>query len=86
LLFSALFSAQYVIWIIPAAAIAWREGTRGAAGLTAFAVLLTTVFWSAFPAVLGSRLPALSVVVSRNVVLLAVAALTFARLARPARL
>jgi hypothetical protein len=84
LLFSALFSTQYILWLVPAAAIAWSEGARASAWLTALTVLLTTVFWSVFPAVLGGRTPALILVVARNLVLLAVAVHAVARLARPA--
>jgi hypothetical protein len=84
LLLSALLSAQYLIWLVPAAAIAWTEGARLEAGLTALAVVLTCVYWSWFPAVLGGRAPALVLVVLRNAVLLAVAVTAVARLARPA--
>jgi len=84
LLLSALFSTQYVLWLIPAASIAWSEGSRASVWLTALAVLLTTVFWSIFPAVLGGRTPALILVVARNLVRLAVADHAAARLARPA--
>jgi len=84
LLFSALLSAQYVIWLIPAAAIAWTEGDRSSTYLTALAVVLTTFFWSFFPAVLGGRALAMTLVVLRNLTLLAVAIRALARLARPA--
>ena len=80
LLSSALFSAQYVIWLIPAAAISWSEGARSSTYLTALAVLLTTIFWSFFPAVISSQAPALTLVVLRNLVLLAVAVQALMRL------
>jgi hypothetical protein len=83
LLLSALFSAQYVIWLIPAAAIAWTERARPLVWLTAVTVALTTVFWSFFPAVLASRTPALVLVVARNLLLLAIAAVAVARALRP---
>jgi hypothetical protein len=82
LLLSALFSSQYVIWLIPAAAIAWSEGATALVWSTALVVALTTVFWSGFVLVLEGAAPMLVVVVLRNLVLLAVAALSFARLAR----
>jgi hypothetical protein len=84
LLLSALFSAQYVIWLVPAAAIAWSEGARYSALLTALTVVLTAVFWSSFGAVITSHTPALTLVVLRNVGLLAVAVNALARLAQPA--
>ena len=66
LLLSALLSAQYVIWLAPAAAIAWAEGERRLAMLTAIAILLTQVLWSEYGAVLDGELPALLLVVVRN--------------------
>ena len=68
LLFSALLSAQYVIWLTPAAAIAWAEGDRRSVGITALAVLLTQIFWSYYDDVIAGAPVALLVVV-RNVVL-----------------
>jgi hypothetical protein len=84
LLMSALLSAQYLVWLVPGAAIAWTEGARLEAWLTALAVVLTCVFWSQFPAVLGGRAPALVLVVARNAVLVALAVMALARLAKPA--
>jgi hypothetical protein len=81
LLLSALFSAQYVMWLVPAAAIAWCEGEKTLAWLTALAVALTTIFWTAFYSVLDGALPALVVVVARNLVLLTVAVLALTSLA-----
>jgi hypothetical protein len=45
LLSSALFSVQFVGWLIPAAAIALAEGDRRSAWLTAAAVVLTAAFF-----------------------------------------
>jgi hypothetical protein len=73
LLLSALLSAQYVIWLAPAAGIAWAQGEKGLAVLTAIAILLTQVFWSYYGAVLDGALPALLLVVLRNIVLAVVA-------------
>jgi hypothetical protein len=83
LLLSALLSAQYVIWLAPAAAIAWSEGERRIAILTAIAILLTQVLWNYYGAVLDGAVPALLLVVLRNVVLVALAASAIARLASP---
>ena len=83
LLLSALLSAQYVIWLAPAAAIAWADGDAHLAVLTAIAIALTQVFWSAYGSVLGGELPALTIVVARNLVLLALAVCAMSRLASP---
>ena len=58
LLLSALLSAQYVIWLAPAAGIAWAQGEKGLAVLTAIAIVLTQVLWSYYGAVLDGALPA----------------------------
>jgi hypothetical protein len=83
LLLSALLSAQYVIWLAPAAAIAWSEGERRLAILTAIAILLTQVLWSEYGSVLNGELPGLLIVVVRNVALVALAASAIARLGFP---
>jgi hypothetical protein len=68
LLLSALLSAQYVIWLTPAAGIAWAEGDRRSVGIAALAVLLTQAFWSYYDLVIAGA-PAALLVVVRNVVL-----------------
>ena len=83
LLLSALLSAQYVIWLAPAAGIAWAQGEKGLAVLTAVAILLTQVLWNYYGAVLDGALPALLLVVLRNLVLVALAASAIARLVTP---
>jgi hypothetical protein len=70
---SALLSPQYVIWLAPAAAIAWVDGERRLALMTAAAILLTQIFWGAYGRVLASDVPVLLVVVLRNAVLVAIA-------------
>jgi hypothetical protein len=81
LLLSALLSAQYVIWLAPAAGIAWTQGEKGLAVLTAVAILLTQVLWTYYGAVLDGALPALLLVVLRNIVLGVIAVSAIARLA-----
>jgi hypothetical protein len=81
LLLSPLLSAQYVIWLAPAAAIAWAEGDTHLAALTAIAIALTQVLWSCYGSVLSGELPALLIVVARNLVLLALVVCAIARLA-----
>jgi hypothetical protein len=83
LLLSALLSAQYVIWLAPAGAIAWVGSDTRLGVLTAIAIGLTQVLWSFYGAVLGGELPALLLVVARNAVLVALAATAIARLAVP---
>lgn len=83
LLLSALLSAQYVIWLAPAAAIAWTEGDRRLVVLTAIAIALTQWLWSAYGSVLEGAFPALLLVVVRNAVLVMLAVSAIARLASP---
>ena len=85
LLLSALLSAQYVIWLAPAAGIAWARGDRGLAVLTAIAILLTQALWIYYGAVLDGALPALLLVVLRNIVLGSIAVAAIARLASGSR-
>jgi hypothetical protein len=83
LLLSALLSAQYVIWLAPAAAIAWADGNKRLVVLTAIAIALTQWLWSDYGSVLeGDRL-ALLLVVSRNLVLIALTVSAIQRLASP---
>jgi hypothetical protein len=71
LLCSPLFSAQYIIWLAPGAAIAWLEGEKVAAGLVAASVLLTGVFMRNYSLVLAGAAPAVRLVIVRNLVLCA---------------
>ncbi len=80
LLLSALFSAQYVIWLAPAAGIAWTQGDKTLSVLTAIAILLTQVFWSSYGGVLDSHLIPMLLVVLRNAVLIALAVAAISRL------
>ena len=83
LLLSALLSAQYVIWLAPAAGIAWAQGEKRLAVLTAVAIVLTQVLWTYYGAVLDGALPALLLIVGRNIVLGVIAVTAIARLASP---
>jgi hypothetical protein len=82
LLLSALLSAQYVIWLAPAAGIAWASGDKAPAVLTAIAIALTQVLWSYYGSVLSSELPALLIVVARNGLLLVLAISTIVTLTK----
>jgi hypothetical protein len=79
LLLSALFSAQYVIWLAPAGAIAWATGERRLAALTAIAIVLTQVMWMVYGRVLDHELLPMLLIVTRNVVVLALAAFAIVR-------
>ncbi len=81
LLLSALLSAQFVIWLAPAAAMAWAEGDRRLAWMAAIVIALTQLLWSGYGSVLSGAVPALLVVVLRNVALLVLAGGALARLA-----
>jgi hypothetical protein len=73
LLLSALLSAQFVIWLVPGAAIAWTDGDKRSAIVAALVVVTTQLFYSFYDFVLHSRTPALLLVLLRNVVLVALA-------------
>jgi hypothetical protein len=73
LLLSALLSAQFVIWLVPGAAIAWTDGDKRSAIVAALVVLTTQIFYSFYDFVLASRTPALLLVLLRNAVLVALA-------------
>jgi hypothetical protein len=80
LLLSALLSAQYVIWLAPAAAIAWVEGDVALGALTAIAIVLTQMFWGRYGDVLDSQRPAMLLVALRNAVLLVLAICAMTRM------
>jgi hypothetical protein len=73
LLLSALLSAQFVIWLVPGAAIAWTDGNKRTAIVAALVVLTTQIFYSLYDFVLASRTPVLLLVLLRNAVLVALA-------------
>jgi Glycosyltransferase family 87 len=83
LLLSALLSAQFVIWLAPAAAIAWTEGDQRLTLLTAIAIVLTQIFWGSYGSVLDGERRLLLIIVLRNVVLLVLAISAMVRLAAP---
>ena len=72
-----------MIWLAPAAGIAWAQGERRLAVLTAVAIVLTQLLWSDYGAVLDGALPGLLLVVLRNIVLGVIAVSAMARLASP---
>lgn len=70
LLCSPLFSAQYIIWLVPGAAIAWVEGERAGAALVGVTVLLTGIFMRKYGALIAGATPAVLLVIARNAVLM----------------
>ena len=70
---SALLSPQFVAWLAPGCAVAWVQGNRRVAALTALAILLTNLVWKSFnPLVHGATSP-LVMLVARNALLFVVA-------------
>lgn len=82
LLLSPLFSAQFVGWLAPGAAVAWTEGDRRPALMAAVTIALTEVFWNWYDALLGGATAALVTVVVRNLALGALLVLALRTLAR----
>jgi hypothetical protein len=82
---SALLSAQFACWISPAAGVAWEEGDRTIALLTAMAVFLTNLVWKSFTPLLRAEPGALTIVMARNVLLVTLTIGTARSLARRSR-
>jgi hypothetical protein len=72
-LLSPLLSPQFLIWLIPAAGIAWKEGDRQSGLLAALAVVCSLGFMVQYDDVLASRMSAVLVITLRNGALIAVA-------------
>jgi hypothetical protein len=89
LAFAALgkvLSPQFLIWLVPFAAIAWTRGERVLALMLGGAVLLTQLeFPGRYTSLVDEHTPVILLVAVRNAVLLAALGLTLARLAGPVR-
>jgi hypothetical protein len=79
LVLSALLSPQYAAWLAPASGVAWVEGDRRVAVLTALAVFMTNLVWKSFNPLIHGAMNPLVILLARNV-LLAVLAVDAARL------
>ncbi len=79
LVLSALLSPQYAAWLAPASGVAWVEGDRRMAVLTALAVFMTNLVWKSFNPLIHGAMNPLVILLARNV-LLAVLAVDAARL------
>jgi hypothetical protein len=81
-----VLSPQFVIWLVPFAAVAAATGHRALAALCALAMVLTAIeFPTRYFDLVDRDTAVVLVVAARNAVLLATLALTLAKLAAPAR-
>jgi hypothetical protein len=89
LAFAALgkvLSPQFLVWLVPFAALAWIWGERTLALLLAAAILLTQLeFPARYEELVAERTSLVLLVAARNATLLAALAVTLARLAGPVR-
>jgi hypothetical protein len=89
LAFAALgkvLSPQFLVWLVPFAAIAWTRGARVLALMLGGAVLLTQLeFPGRYTSLVDEHTPVILLVAARNAMLLAALGLTLARLAEPVR-
>jgi hypothetical protein len=89
LAFAALgkvLSPQFLVWLVPFAAIAWTRGARVLALTLGGAVLLTQLeFPGRYTSLVDEHTPVILLVAARNAMLLAALGLTLARLAEPVR-
>ncbi len=79
---SALFSAQYVGWLVPGGALAWAGDQKRPALLTAAVVALTQLFMTGYDEVIAGVPAMVAIVVLRNLVVIWLAVATLAALAR----
>jgi nitroreductase len=70
LVLSPVLSPQFMVWLAPAAAVAWVQGARWPSLLAACATALTVLLMRGYDALLAGEPWAISVVVVRNLVLL----------------
>ena len=70
---SALLSPQFAAWLAPGCAVAWAQGDRRVAALTALAILLTNLVWKSFNPLVHGALGPLVMLVARNALLFVVA-------------
>jgi hypothetical protein len=83
LVFSALLSTQFVMWLVPPAAIAWTEGDRRPAALAATVALLTGAYSFVYRLVFKGVTLAVLAVTARNVLLVAMVIVAVRLIARP---
>ena len=83
LVVSAILSPQYSAWLAPAGAVAWAQGDRRLASLTALAIFLTNLVWKSFNPLVHGAMGPLVMLLARNL-LLALIAVDATRLLRRA--
>lgn len=85
LVFSPLLAPQYLIWVMPFAAICWAAGEKRMASIAMVAVVLTMLLVRAYDAVNDARLDGQLLLTARNaaVVLLVVEGFVLTGRARP---
>lgn len=82
LLLSSLFSPQFAGWLVPGAAIAWAQGDRRPAVVTALAVVLTTIEWGSYSSLERGAAWAALAVIARNLMVATIAGSAVAALER----
>jgi hypothetical protein len=85
MLTATLFSPQFVVWLLPAAAIAWVEGDRVIAVAVALCAPLTGLEMHSFGGVIHGDPYYVTLVAARNALLVAAVALSFIELRRARR-
>jgi hypothetical protein len=81
LLFAPILSPQYIVWVLPFAAIVAARGDRLVAGLTAGITTVTVITYALVPDAALGRLYATLPVLVRNILLVALLVVAFQRLA-----
>jgi hypothetical protein len=81
LILAPILSPQYVVWVLPFAAIVAARGDYLVGGLTAAITTITTATYALVPAAAEGKLYATTPVLVRNVLLVVLLAVAFQRLA-----
>jgi hypothetical protein len=81
LILAPILSPQYVVWVLPFAAVVAARGDLLVGGLTAAITTITTVTYALVPAAAEGKLYATTPVLVRNVLLVVLLAVAFQRLA-----
>jgi hypothetical protein len=66
---SALLSPQFILWLAPAAGVAWVEGDKRVAVLTTLLVFLTNLQFKSFNPLLRGEWEAVALLLARNLLL-----------------